>query len=71
MNKSRQNQSGIIQNNENSSNIDVYDYCDKMMKELHHIDDPSAKNSKQQNIRYSTQSKKGKQNTNEILDGYL
>ena len=25
---------GLIQNNENSSNIDVYDYCDKMMKEL-------------------------------------
>ena len=29
---------GLIQNNENQSNIDVYDYCDKMMKDLSHLD---------------------------------
>ena len=34
--QAKQNSSGLglIHNTENSSNIDVYDYCDKMMKEL-------------------------------------
>ena len=29
---------GLIYNVENQSNIDVYDYCDKMMKDLSHLD---------------------------------
>ena len=29
---------GNIYNAENQSNIDVYDYCDKMMKDLSHLD---------------------------------
>lgn len=29
---------GLINNQENQSNIDVYDYCDKMMKDLSKFD---------------------------------
>ena len=32
------NTSGLIKNEENQSNIDVYDYCDKMMKDLNGYD---------------------------------
>lgn len=60
------NKSGVIQNQENQSNIDVYDYCDKMMKDLSHLD-------KQLDNRNSASKKDGagKQNANDLLNSYL
>lgn len=52
---------GLIQNHENQSNIDVYDYCDKMMKDLSHLD-------KQLENRASA---KYKDNAKQLLDSYL
>ncbi len=52
---------GLIQNTENQSNIDVYDYCDKMMKDLSHLD-------KQLENRASA---KYKDNAKQLLDSYL
>ena len=52
---------GLIQNQENQSNIDVYDYCDKMMKDLSHLD-------KQLENRASA---KYKDNAKQLLDSYL
>ena len=51
----------MIQNSENQSNIDVYDYCDKMMKDLSHLD-------KQLENRASA---KYKDNAKQLLDSYL
>lgn len=56
----------------NNSNIDVYDYCDKMMKDLSQFD-KSLENGQsgkkfEDSFRYSSQNK---QNTDQILNGYL
>ena len=46
MEKENPSGAGVIKNEENASNIDVYDYCDKMMKDLSHYDKSINKNQK-------------------------
>ena len=52
---------GLIQNTENQSNIDVYDYCDKMMKDLSNLDKKLENRA----------SAKYKDNAKQLLDSYL
>lgn len=61
---------GLISTTENQSHIDVYDYCDKMMKDLSHLDKQleNRMSAKKEAIRYSLNSK---QNANQILNNYL
>ena len=59
----------MIKNEENQSNIDVYDYCDKMMKDLSHYDKSINKNQKQEkSMRYSNKQNK---HANQVLNGYI
>lgn len=64
------NNQGTIQNTENPSNIDVYDYCDKMMKEMSSLDrkleNSMTGNHRDLSIRLSS----NRQNADEILNIY-
>ena len=51
----------LIRNEENQSNIDVYDYCDKMMKDLSHYDkriDGKNQKNNEKSMRYSNKQNK-------------
>ena len=65
---------GNIYNTENQNNLDVYDYCDKMMKEMSHLDKKLENRLSHQKVkndlslRYSSTNKR---DAEEILNGYL
>lgn len=58
---------GLIQNTENQSNIDVYDYCDKMMKDLSHLD----KQLENRSSAKLNQNPANPQSAKQLLDSYL
>jgi hypothetical protein len=64
------NNVATIYNTENQNGINVYDYCDKMMKEMTHLDKKLENRqtiNKDVNVRLSSTNK---QNANEILNIY-
>ena len=63
-----------MNNGKEDQNIDVYDYCDKMMKDLSHLDKKlenrtSANYKDFKDVRYSATSQKNA--SNQILNNYI